>query len=104
MSRTLFLLLGMFIFTIAVTPANAQKSRKKEVAPTTQSTIKEVLAQHEGEMTNLGTLKRVSGDYFVLDDEGTTSMHPLSTIHTLRFVKDEETGKIQMEIRLIAKD
>ena len=104
MSRTLFLLLGMFVFTIAVTPASAQKSKKKEAPSTNQSTIKEVLIQHEGEMTNLGTLKRVSGDYFVLDDEGTTSMHPLSTIHTLRFVKDEETGKIQMEIRLIAKD
>jgi hypothetical protein len=104
MSRTLLLLLGIFIFTVAVVPASAQKSKKKEATPTTQSTIKEILAQHEGEMTNLGTLKRVSGDYFVVDDEGTTSMHPLSTLHTLRFVKDEETGKITLEIRLVAKD
>ena len=40
----------------------------------------------------------------MLDEDGNTVMHPLSTIHTLKLVKDEESGEMKLEIRLTAKD
>jgi hypothetical protein len=101
--RSLFIVVvGLILAFAGVSPALAQKAQKKE---TPQSTIKEFLTQHVGKMTNLGTIKRVAGDHFVLEEEGgDTVVHPLSTIHTLRLHKDEETGQMILEIRLTARD
>lgn len=116
MTRTLVMLLLGAVLTICVVPASAQKKEpakkeavKKEPAPPVQppqpqSTMKDLMLQYVGKATSLGTLKKVAGDYFVLEDDGDTVMHPLSTIHTIRLVKDEETGETRIEIRLIGKD
>ena len=56
------------------------------------------------EFAGLQPFKRMTGDYFVLEEDGSTVMHPLSTIHTLKLVKDDESGEMKLEIRLVAKD
>jgi hypothetical protein len=85
-------------------PAAAQKVKKQPQAQTTQGSLKDVLVEHRGELTNLGTVTKIVGDYFVVEDEGGVSMHPLSAIHTLRVVKAEEGSPAHLEIRLFAKD
>jgi hypothetical protein len=110
------LFIGIILGTACVVSATAQKKdaakkevAKKETAPPvqpspSQGTVKEVLSHYVGKVTNLGTLKKVTGDYFVLDDDGNTIIHPLSTLHTIKLVKDEETGETKIEIRLVGKD
>ena len=109
---SIFALAVVMALTCAV-QATAQKKDaakketiKKEIAspPQTQTGIKEVLSQYVGKVTNLGTLKRVAGDYFVLEEDGNTVMHPLSTLHTIKLSKNEESGEIAIEIKLFAKD
>jgi hypothetical protein len=80
-------------------PALAQKTQKKSATP---ATIKDVLITYQEKVTSLGILKRVAGDYFVLDDDGTTLMHPLSAIHTLKIERDEEENTELLVIRLLA--
>ena len=110
------LFLGIILGTVCVVSATAQKKdaakkevAKKETAPSAQpsqpqGTMKDVMLQYVGKATSLGTLKEGTGDYFVLEDDGDTVMRTLSTIHTVRLVKDEETGETKIEIRLIGKD
>lgn len=113
MMRSLSVLLVIVLMATACTEqATAQKKEatkkeaaKKEVTPPqTQNSIKDVLSQYVGKVTNLGTLKRVTGDYFVLEEDGNTVMHPLSTIHTIKLSKDEESGETVVELRLTARD
>lgn len=92
---------------LAVPEATAQKTQKVEKpkpVQASQSTIREVLVKYEGKATSLGTLTRVAGDYFVVEQEGVSSMHPFFSIHTLRVLKDEEAGTEVLEILLMAKD
>ena len=106
------LFLAIVLGATTVVSAYAQKTpQKKDAAQTAQqkkesspNAIKDVLSQYVGKVTNLGTLKRITGDYFVLEEDGNTVMHPLSTIHTLKLVKDDEGGEMKLEIRLVAKD
>ncbi len=64
----------------------------------------DVLKQHIGEKTNLGTLKKFAGDYVIFEDELTTVLVPLSSIQSAKLVKDDETSPAQLEIKLISKD
>lgn len=103
----LLLLTALLVFALPVPQATAQKTQKAEKqkqVQTTPSTIRDFLVKHEGKATTLGTLTRVAGDFFVVEQEGVSSMHPLSSIHTFRLVKDEETGTDVLEILLLAKD
>jgi hypothetical protein len=100
--------LAIVMVAACASPALAQKKTpvKKEVVapPQRQTGIKEILTQYTGKTTNLGVLKKVEGDYFVFDDNGDISYHPLSTLHTIKLVKDQDTGEITIEIRLFARD
>lgn len=106
------LLSVVFLATIMAstccTFALAQKKEPTKKETTTpqqrQTGMKEILAQYVGKSTNLGTLKKVEGDYFVFDDNGDISYHPLSALHTIKLVKDQDTGEITIEIRLFARD
>ncbi len=105
MKRTLWILLISFAFVaIAVAPASAQKSQKKETSVTAQGSIKDMLSQYVGKTTNLGKLTKVTSDYFVFEEDGATVIHPLSTVHTIKLSKDEESGDMVIEIRLVGKD
>ncbi|MBM2846901.1 MAG: hypothetical protein HW407_2213 [Bacteroidetes bacterium] len=97
------LFLSCALAATAVVPAIAQKSQKKETTQA-QNTIKDILMQYVGKATNLGTLKKVAADHFVLEEEGNTVMHPLSALHTIKLVKNEESGEMKIEIRLVGKD
>jgi hypothetical protein len=98
-------LFGVMVAFVAL-PAVAQKKpvARKETSVQSVSTIKELVSKHVGQKTNLGTIKSVAGDFFVLDDEGVEVIHPLATIHTIKFIKDEEGGETKMEIRLVGMD
>ncbi len=99
---------GLIMAAVLSAPAPAQKKAPVKKETTTVTTrlggIKEVLSQFVGKTTSLGVLKRVEGDYFVVEDDGNTSYHPLSTLHTIKLVKDQDTGEITIEIRLTGKD
>jgi hypothetical protein len=86
--------------------ASAQKKPvvKKETPVQSAGTIKELMARHIGTKTNLGTIKSVATDFFVLDDDGVEVIHPLATIHTIKFGQADEAGVRKMEIRLIGMD
>ncbi len=53
-------------------------------------TLRDVLVKHKGVKTNLGILSKVEGDYFVVEEEGVSTMHPFSAIISLRMVQPEE--------------
>ena len=67
------------------------------------NTLRDVLAKYKGEKTNLGTLSKVEGDYFVVEEEGVSTMHPFSAIIGLKLVKpeEEEENPVQLEIVLM---
>jgi len=68
-------------------------------------TLRDVLVKHKGVKTNLGILSKVEGDYFVVEEEGVSTMHPFSAIISLKMVKaeeeEEEEDAAQIEIVLI---
>jgi hypothetical protein len=108
-ARIASLFIVLMFAVVAITPSamaqKAAKAEKSKPAPQAEAgMIKDVLVKWEGKSTNLGTLKKVHGDYFVVEEEGATMMHPLHAIHTIKLWKDEETGEEKMEIRLVGKD
>ena len=102
------LFVGAMLATVCTSTAFAQKKEaaKKEVAPPsqTQGTMKEVMLQYVGKATNLGTLRKVTSEYFTVEQEGVTVIHPLSVLHSIKTMKDDETGEMKIEIILVAKD
>jgi hypothetical protein len=54
------------------------------------NTIKDVLTKYRGEKTNLGTLSKVESDYFVVEEDGVATLHPLSAIVGVKILKIEE--------------
>ena len=98
-------LLVCFTLTMLVLPATAQKSKKPQPVQTTGgSSIRDVLIQYQGKVTNKGTLVKVTGDYFSLDDDGVVSIHPLTAIHTLKITKDEDAATTKLDIKLVATE
>ncbi len=90
-------------------PKEEQKAEEPAPAPAPApgampNKFVDVLKQHVGEKTNLGTLKKFAGDYVIFEDELTTILVPLSSIQSAKLVKDEETSPAQLEIKLISKD
>lgn len=107
--RIVLFFAALILTVVTIAPSavaqKAVKSEKTKPAPQAEvGMIKDVLVKWEGKATSLGTLKKVLGDYFVVEDEGATSMHPLHAIHTIKLWKDEESGEEKMDIRLVAKD
>ncbi len=100
----------LFVLIVCVAqPAFTQKAKKDEKPKqTTESTsngsLREALSKHVDRGSNLGTIKRVTGEYVVFEHEGATVMHPLHAIHTVKTYKDEESGADILEIRLMAAD
>lgn len=85
-------------------PVVAQKSKKASSTPDSQNSLKTVLTQYQGQTTNLGMLVKVSGDFFVVAEEGATVYYPLSSIQSFRVLKPGEDVSIPLEIRLVSKD
>lgn len=119
---------------LIASPAEAQKKKAKPKAPVTQQKepasdstaeeeavappelpnppaavggLVEVLKKYQTQKTNLGILKKVTGDYIEVDDDGTIITVPMRSIHSLRQVPDrdnEDKAIIRLEIKLYAKD
>jgi hypothetical protein len=102
------LFVGALLATACASPALAQKKEapKKEVAPPSQpqGTMKEVMLQYVGKATSIGTIKKVTAQYFSVEQEGVTSIYPLAVLHSVKTMKDEDTGELRIEITLVAKD
>jgi hypothetical protein len=86
------------VLLLVVQTGTAQKAQKQ------QSTMKEVLTGYVGEKTNLGTIKKVAGDYIVIEDDNITEMVPLNAIQVVRQIKREGEEPPKVEIKLVAKD
>lgn len=85
--------------------ADAQKSTKTQPPqPPISGSFREVLVKSIGKSTNLGILKKVESDHLVLEDENTTIMVPVSCVHSLKFVREEESPEAKLEIRLVARE
>ena len=65
--------------------------------------IKDVLAKHRGEKTNLGILSKVEGDYFVIEEDGVSTCYPFYVIAHVRLPKIEEGDEdpVRVEIKLL---
>ncbi len=88
---SLLLVLGM--------SADAQKKETLKAG-----TFKDVLVQHVGQKSSIGEVKKVAGDYIVVEDDLGTSTIPIAAIQCVRMVKGEEGAPPTLEIRLVSKD
>jgi len=106
--KSLLVVLGVILICasvlVVVGPATAQKSKKAQTTPVAQNTLRDVLARYQGQTTNLGVLKEVAGDYFAVEEEGATALHPLSAIQSFKILKPEEGVSTLLEIKLVARD
>jgi hypothetical protein len=94
------------------TPPKSEQTQQ-ETTPATVTTsssqaksggsIKDVLAKHRGEKTNLGILSKVEGDYFVVEEDGISTLYPFSAIASVRIPKidEEEEDPVKVEIKLL---
>jgi hypothetical protein len=103
-------LLGLSLLAASLSPALAQK-KKRDAAPAAQQapgkaggSMREVLQKIQGQMTNLGTLTRVTGDYVVFENEGDTLMYPLNVLQVVKFLKTGEGEPRKIEIKFLARD
>ena len=65
--------------------------------------IKVVLAKHRGEKTNLGILSKVEGDYFVVEEDGVSTIYPFSAVTSIKFpkIEEDEEDPVKVEIKLL---
>ena len=109
---------------ILVSPADAQKKKKDQSAPSApqqvteptaptpppqttpkpSSSFRDYLMQFQGMPTNLGKIVKIAGDYFVVEDEGVQSAHRIDVIHTIKLLKAEEGEPARLEIKLLSRD
>jgi hypothetical protein len=68
----------------------------------TGNTIKDALIKHRGEKTNLGILSKVEGDYFVVEEDGVSTLYPFSMIASIKLPKIDEGDEdpVRVEIKL----
>jgi hypothetical protein len=119
MKRTLMFtavpcILGLSLLAASLSPALAQKKKKDSAAAASASapqvpgkasgSMREVLQKIQGQMTNLGTLTRVTGDYVVFENEGDTLMYPLNVLQVVKFLKTGEGEPRKIEIKFLARD
>lgn len=107
-------LLGLSLLAASLSPAIAQKKKKDPAPPPgvaapqipgkSSGTMREVLQKIQGQMTNLGTLTRVTGDYVVFENEGDTLMYPITVLQVVKFLKAEEGESRKIEIKFLARD
>ncbi len=89
--------LTLALLVVLVESGSAQKAQKQSAA------FKDVLSTYVGDTVNLGIVKKVVGDYFVVEDENTTLTIPISAIQMIKVTKEEEGGN-KIEIKLVSKD
>lgn len=106
MHRALWLPILLMAGLLLPSSLIAQKAQGPEKVKTEMqsSTLKGILQDWVGKGTTLGGLQKVEADYFVVEQEGVVSMYALSAIHTIRMLKDEETGVTILEIILVSHD
>jgi hypothetical protein len=96
--------LVVLLGSMVLSPALAQKSKKAQPPVAAQMTIKEVLQKYQGRATNIGTLSKVAGDCFVLEQEGVTAIHPIAVVQAVRLIKLEEGDSTSVEIYLLSHE
>jgi len=92
-------------------PKSTQTQQEKTPAASTTSVpetkpgnmIKDALVKHLGEKTNLGILSKVEGDYFVVEEDGVSTLYPFSAIASVKFPKidEEDEDPERVEIKLL---
>jgi uncharacterized alpha/beta hydrolase family protein len=111
------------LLIVWTTEGTAQKSKKtqpkpeqtqqQEITPTpvvtgvpqtkSGNTIKDALNEHRGEKTSLGILSKVERDYFVIEEDGVSTLYPFSAIAHVRFpkIEDGDEDPVKVEIKLL---
>jgi histidinol phosphatase-like enzyme len=92
------LAVSMLLVLLAL-PASAQKGQKPS-----PNTIKEVLAQYQGKATNIGTVRKIMNDYFLIEQDGATTAYALAALHSIRTYKEEDDSELKIEIYLTDKE
>jgi hypothetical protein len=86
------------------TPAKSEQATEQPAPSANQGKLggmlKDVLLKYKGEKTNLGVLSKVEGDYFVTEEEGVTTIHPLFSIVGIKILKPEEGEEDQAKIEI----
>jgi len=92
-------------------PKSEQTQKETPPAPVATSSsqaksggsMKDALAKHYGEKTNLGILLKVEGDYFVVEEDGISTLYPFSAIASIRFpkIEEDEEDPVKVEIKLL---
>jgi len=92
------LVLALTGILLAVVPAGAQKAQK---AP---DTLRDILAKYQGKPTSIGKITKIANDYFVVEEEGSTTTYSLQVVHSIRLVKEEDTPEPVVEVKLLARE
>ena len=77
-------------------PPKSEQATEQPAPPSTPGqaklggTMKDALMKFKGEKTNLGMLTRIESDYFVVEDDGLSTIHPLSAVAGIKILKVEE--------------
>jgi hypothetical protein len=94
------------------TPPKSEPTQQEVTPPSTGTStsqgkpgnmIKDALLKHRGEKTNLGILSKVEGDYFVIEEDGVSTLYPFYVIAHVRLPKIEEGDEdpVKVEIKLL---
>jgi len=86
-------------------PPKSEQAVDQPAPPSVQvrlgNTLRDVLVKYKGEKTNLGILSKVEGDYFVVEEEGVSTMHPFSAIISVKTVKPDEEEEDAAKIEIV---
>jgi hypothetical protein len=112
--------LMLLVACVALLPCEAGAQKKKappkadqmteQPASTTTSpstkmggTVRDVLTKFKGQKTNLGMLSKVEAEYFTVEDDGVSIVHPYSAVIGIKLLKIEEGEEdaVKIEIQLM---
>jgi hypothetical protein len=65
------------------------------------NTLKDVLAKFRGEKTNLGLLSKVEADYFIVEEDGVMTLHPIGAIVSIKILKPEEGEEEAAKVEIV---
>ena len=86
-------------------PAKTEQTSEQPAPTPVQTkmgnTLKDVLNKFKGEKTNMGMLSKVEGDYFVVEEDGVSTIHPMSAIVGIKLLKSEEGEEDAAKIEIV---
>lgn len=85
----------------AKTEQPSEQSAPAPVQTKMGNTLKDVLTKFKGEKTNLGILSKIETDYFVVEEDGVSTIHPMSAIISIKMLKTEEGEEDAAKVEIV---